>query len=178
MATRYRAGSRSGTLRFGQVSAVSGGERWGGWRDRIVPAVSGAPAQFVRWAIAGAVVTAVYVGSTVLLSGPVGLDIQVAIPISYAVGVALHFTLQRYVVFRDVEAFALAMHHQLGRYVVIGLTQYLATAATTALLPALFGMPELVAYLIAMATISLTTFFVMRGGVFHPAPVEGPPEES
>ena len=108
-----------------------------------------------------------------LLSGPVGLDIQVAIPITYTVAVALHFALQRYVVFHDVGAFALAMHHQVGRYVAIGLTQYAVTAATTALLPKLLGIPPLLAYFIAVVTFSVTGFFVLRGGVFHPAPIEG-----
>lgn len=119
--------------------------------------------------MSGAVVAAVYLGGTALLSGPGGLHIQVAILISYAVAIALHFTLQRYVVFHDVGAFALAMHHQVGRYVVIGLTQYTVTAATTALLPKVFGIPPLLAYFIAVIAFSLTGFLVLRGGVFHPA---------
>jgi putative flippase GtrA len=173
MAGPYRAGR--GRERYGspQVSAVSSGERSGGVRDRIARAAGGMPvAQFVRWAMSGAVVTAVNLGGTALLYGIAGLDIQVAIPISFTVGVALHFALQRYVVFQDVRAFALAMHHQVGRYVVIGVTQYAATAATTALLPELFGTPPLLAYFIAMVTFSVTSFFVLRGGVFHPAPLE------
>ena len=153
------------------VSADSGHERSGGVRDRITRAAGGTPAQFMRWVVSGAVVAAVYIGGTVLLSGPLGLDIQLAIPISYTVAVALHFALQRYMVFHDVETFALAMHYQLGRYVVIVLTQYAGTAAATALLPTLLGMPPLLAYFIAVITFSVTSFFVLRGGVFHPAPV-------
>ncbi len=141
-------------------------------------ASSVAPAGFVRWAISGTTVAISYVGATALLSGPLGVDIQVAIPIAYVSAAVLHFTLQRYFVFHDAGAFALAIHHQIGRYVAIGLTQYGLTAVTTAALPALFGIPDLVAYLLATVAFSVTAFFVLRGGVFQPAPVESPAGDS
>jgi putative flippase GtrA len=106
-------------------------------------------------------------------SGPVGLEIQAAIPIAYLLAVSLHFTLQRYFVFHDAGAFALAVHHQVGRYVVIGLAQYGGTAAMTALLPALFGIPSLSAYFIAAIGFALTTFFLLRSHVFHREPAGG-----
>jgi putative flippase GtrA len=121
-----------------------------------------------RYAVAGAVVALVYVGGTLLLSGPVGLPIQAAIPIAYVVAVALHFVLQRTFVFRHDGDFALSVHEQVVRYVLIAATQYPATAALTALLPELTGVSDQVAYLITVALISLTFFFVLRGGVFHP----------
>jgi putative flippase GtrA len=121
-----------------------------------------------RYAVAGAIVAMVYVGGTLLLSGPVGLPIQAAIPIAYAVAVALHFLLQRTFVFRHDGEFALSVREQIIRYLLIAATQYPATAALTALLPALFGMSDQVAYLITVALISLTSFFVLRWGVFHP----------
>jgi putative flippase GtrA len=121
-----------------------------------------------RYAVAGAIVAMVYVGGTLLLSGPVGLPIQAAIPIAYVVAVALHFLLQRTFVFRHDGEFALSVREQIVRYLLIAATQYPATAALTALLPALFGMSDQVAYLITVAVISLTFFFVLRWGVFHP----------
>jgi hypothetical protein len=60
------------------------------------------------------------------------------------------------------------VREQIVRYLLIAATQYPATAALTALLPALFGMSDQVAYLITVALISLTFFFVLRWGVFHP----------
>lgn len=110
----------------------------------------------------------VYVGGTLLLAGPVGLPIQAAIPIAYAVAVATHFLLQRGFVFRHDGGFALSVHEQVARYLLIAATQYPATAALTALLPALFGISGQAAYLITVAIISLTFFFVLRLGVFHP----------
>jgi putative flippase GtrA len=113
-------------------------------------------------------VAAVYVGGTLLLSGPVGLPIQAAIPIAYAVAVAFHFLLQRVFVFRHDGGFALSVREQVVRYLLIAATQYPATAALTALLPAIFDLSDQVAYLITAAIISLTSFFVLRLGVFHP----------
>jgi putative flippase GtrA len=121
-----------------------------------------------RYAVAGAIVAMVYVGGTLLLSGPVGLPIQAAIPIAYVVAVALHFLLQRTFVFRHDGEFALSVREQIIRYLLIAATQYPATAGLTALLPVLFGMSDQVAYLITVALISLTSFFVLRWGVFHP----------
>jgi putative flippase GtrA len=118
--------------------------------------------------VAGAAVAAVYVGGTLLLSGPVGLPIQAAIPIAYVVAIAFHFLLQRLFVFRHDGDFALSVREQIVRYLLIAATQYPATAGLTALLPALFGISDQVAYLITVALISLTSFFVLRWGVFHP----------
>jgi putative flippase GtrA len=122
----------------------------------------------LRYTVAGGLVALLYVGGTLLLSGPVGLPIQIAIPIAYAVAVACHFLLQRLFVFRHEGGFALSAREQIVRYLIIAATQYPATAALTALLPAIFDISERTAYLITVVVISLTFFFVLRWGVFHP----------
>jgi putative flippase GtrA len=124
--------------------------------------------QLVRYAIAGATVAVVYVGLTLLLSGPAGLAIQAAIPIAYVTAITVHFTLQRWFVFHDAGAFALAMHHQVGRYLVIGLVQYATTAAATAVLPGVLDLPEKLVYVGAVGVISAVSFVLLRTSVFHP----------
>jgi putative flippase GtrA len=133
-------------------------------RDAVSPAARG---QLMRYAIAGATVAAVYIGLTLSLSGPAGLDIQAAIPIAYVTAICLHFTLQRWFVFHDAGAFALAMHHQIGRYVVLGLSQYGLTAAATAILPGALDLPERVVYVCAVGAISGISFILLRTRVFH-----------
>jgi putative flippase GtrA len=118
--------------------------------------------------VAGVAVAVVYVGGTLLLSGPVGLPIQAAIAIGYVVAIACHFLLQRLFVFRHEQGFALSVREQMLRYLVIAATQYPATAALTALLPVVFGLSDQVAYLITVGVISMTFFFVLRWRVFHP----------
>jgi putative flippase GtrA len=134
-------------------------------REAVSP---GGRAQLVRYGIAGAIVAVVYIGLTLLLSGPVGLPIQAAIPIAYTTAIAAHFTLQRWFVFHDAAVFALAMHHQVGRYLVIGLIQYSATALATAVLPGVVGLPERVVYICAVGVISAASFVLLRTSVFHP----------
>lgn len=121
----------------------------------------------LRWALAGAIVTGVYAGLTLLLAGPLGLHIQGAIPIAYVSAVALHFSLQRWFVFRSSRSFALAVHHQIGRYVAIGACQYALTAAGTAILPPQLGVSDEAAYLLTLVTVSGATFLILRSRVFH-----------
>jgi putative flippase GtrA len=134
-------------------------------RQALSPEARG---QLVRYGIAGATVAVVYIGLTLLLSGPVGLPIQAAIPIAYVTAITVHFTLQRWFVFHDAGAFALVMHHQVGRYLAIGLVQYATTAAATAVLPSVLGLPEKVVYVAAVGVLSVGSFVLLRTSVFHP----------
>ena len=125
----------------------------------------------VRYALVGASVWLFYVGLTLLLSGPVGLPIQVAIIIALVIALTTHFLLQRYFVFRSAE-FALSVGAQVRRYLFMGAFLYAAAAAATSVLPALLGLSEQVVYLAATALSSLATFLFLRWGVFHgPEPV-------
>jgi putative flippase GtrA len=148
-------GTRAGTVRGVLSDAVSAETR----------------GQLARYAIAGATVAVVYVGLTLLLSGPAGLPIQAAIPIAYVTAITVHFSLQRWFVFRDAGVFALAMHHQVGRYLAIGLAQYGTTALATAVLPGVLGLPEKLVYVGAVGVISAVSFVFLRTSVFH-APSE------
>ena len=153
MSAAGRAGRRAGRVLGGPLRRVLG---------------PGATGQAARYAIAGATVATMYVGATLLLSGPAGAPIQVAIPVAYFTAVSLHFVLQRFFVFASANAFALAVHHQIGRYVVIGASQYVLTAASTALLPPALGLSEQVVYVGTVVVISATTFLFLRTRVFHP----------
>lgn len=123
-----------------------------------------------RYAIAGAIVAATYIGLTLLLDGPVGLALQAAIPVGYVLAVSLHFILQRFFVFADADAFALTGAQQVRRYLVIGAVQYAITALATATLPELLGVDERVIYVAVVVFISACTFLMLRTRVFHAAP--------
>src|SRR4051812_34831471 len=64
--------------------------------------------QALRFVVSGATVAVVYLGLGLLLSGPLGVPIQVAIPVSYVLSVLLNYTLQRTFVFAHSETFALS----------------------------------------------------------------------
>lgn len=125
-------------------------------------------AQGLRFMISGGLVAGVYVGTTSLLGEVVGIAFQLAIAIGFIVAISLHFTLQRLFVWDKLRNFALPIRHQAMRYLFLAALQYAATAAGTAALPTLFGLPAEIAYLLTAAVVSVSNFFLMRSRVFHP----------
>lgn len=134
-------------------------------KRRVILLVSGEP---FRFAVAGGVTALVYFGGTLLLSGPVGLPIQLSILVAYATSLAVHFTMQRVLVFRDHDAFELAVHQQAGRYLTLAAIQYAFTATATAVLPSALGLSDQVVYVLSAGTAACVTFLVLRRHVFHP----------
>jgi putative flippase GtrA len=125
--------------------------------------------QPLRYVLAGGATALTYFAVTLLLAGPAGLPIQAAIPLGYVTGLVMHFTLQRYFVFRSHAGFALALHHQLGRYLLLALAQYAFTAAATAILPDVLGVDERIVYVCAALCATVTVFLTLRAKVFVPA---------
>jgi putative flippase GtrA len=134
--------------------------------------------QGLRFALAGGVVALVYLLSTLTLSAVVGLPFQLALAIGFCMGLAVHFTLQRFFVWAPRGGFALPLHHQVGRYLLVTGAQYGITAVSVALLPAALGLPTEVVYLATAALITSANFLIFRNGVFHvsssaPEPASG-----
>lgn len=120
----------------------------------------------VRYAINGSATTLLYIFLTLLLDGPGGLPIQVAIPLAYSSSLVVNFTLQRAFVFRSA-GFALSRRKQLVRYLAAVLVQYAITATSTAKLPRLLGVPERDVYVVTVLCLALCAFLTLRSVVFH-----------
>ncbi len=123
----------------------------------------------VRYGVNGTASTVLYILLTLLLEGPGGVAIQVAIPVAYALALVCNFTLQRTFVFPRAEGFALAPRAQLARYVGAVLVQYAITATATAKLPGLLGVPETDVYVATVLCLAVAAFLTLRTVVFHPA---------
>jgi putative flippase GtrA len=128
---------------------------------------SGIAGQGARFALAGGIVTLVYLGATTLLASVVGLPFQVALAVGFSVALMVHFTLQRTFVWAHSEEFALPLHHQAGRYLVAASAQYGITVASTALLPSILGVPTEVVYLATVALVVSANFLLFRHRIFH-----------
>lgn len=122
----------------------------------------------LRYCVSGGAVAVVYLGVPVVLNGGAGVPIEVTIPIAYLLAISLHFTLQRYFVFRHVPVFSLSGRGQIGRYAMIAAIQYPTTAVATALLPGVLGLSSRATFLIVAVTMSVTIFLVLRAHIFHP----------
>jgi putative flippase GtrA len=127
----------------------------------------GIAGQGFRFVVAGTLVASVYIAVTTLLHDAFAVRFQVALAIGFVVSVSLHFTLQRLFVWRHYQKFALRAHHQAMRYLTVCGAQYGITAASTAELPRLVGLPVEVVYLLTMVTVAGINFVVFRGRVFH-----------
>jgi putative flippase GtrA len=137
----------------------------------------GLAGQGVRFVISGTIVAFVYVAVTTVLHDAFSLRFQVALAIGFVTSVSLHFTLQRFFVWRHYEKFALRAHHQAARYLAVCGAQYGVTALSTSQLPGLVGLPVEVVYLVTMLTVAGVNFVVFRGGVFH-ADTAGAPQSA
>jgi putative flippase GtrA len=122
----------------------------------------------LRYGLVGVLTFSLYIGLTLVLSGPVGIHIQVAIPIAYVCALAVHFSLQRWFVWAHHEEYALASHVQAGRYLLVALAQYLFTALMTAILPSALGVSAQVVYVVSAIAAAGVTFLALRFAVFHP----------
>jgi putative flippase GtrA len=126
----------------------------------------------IRYALAGAAVAGVYLGTPLMLNGVLGVPIQIAIAVAYVLAVTLHFNLQRHFVFGHVDRFALSPRQQISRYILIGAIQYPTTALAIAFLPGLLGVSERLVFVTVTLCISATLFLVLRVHVFHPSAEE------
>jgi putative flippase GtrA len=124
-------------------------------------------AQPVRYVAVGGLVTLTYLGLTLLLAGPLGVPIALAIVVGYAVAITLHFLLQRHYVFAHVASFRLELSAQVVRYVVIGGTQLALTVASTRWLPSLLGISAKAAYVSTVVVLTAGGFLLLRHRVFH-----------
>jgi putative flippase GtrA len=131
---------------------------------------SGILRQGLRFALAGSAVALVYLTTTTVLAGVLGVPFQVALAIGFCTGLAVHFTLQRLFVWRGHEQFALPLHHQAGRYLMVAAAQYGVTAASTSLLPPILGVSTEIVYLVTVSMLICMNFMVFRSLVFHAGP--------
>jgi len=131
-------------------------------------APAGLVGQGARFVLSGGVVALVYFAVTTVLAEVVGLPFQVALPIGSAVGISVHFTLQRLFVWTHHEAYALPLHHQARRYLTLAVTQYGITAATTSLLPGALAVPTEAVYIATALLLGAVNFLLFRYVIFHP----------
>jgi putative flippase GtrA len=129
---------------------------------------AGLAGQGVRFVLSGGVVALVYFTVTMLLAEVVGLPFQLALPLGAAVGISMHFTLQRMFVWAHHEEYALPLHHQARRYLTVAVAQYGVTAASTSLLPGPLGLPTEAVYVTTALLLGAGNFLLFRYIVFHP----------
>jgi putative flippase GtrA len=124
-------------------------------------------AQGIRFALSGVIVSIVYIAITTVLAEVSHLEFQLALAIGWCAAVSIHFTLQRLFVWAHEARFALPFAHQVGRYMLVACAQLGVTVTSTAVLPAVLGLPAEAIYLMTAVLLTLINFVVFRNGIFH-----------
>ena len=96
--------------------------------------------QLLRFGLAGAFVFGIYTGGTLLLSGPVGLPIVLAIAIRACRSRwPINFTMQRHFVFLDHDTFALGRRGPSSPATPRGVCNYALTTSSSSPSPTPWG---------------------------------------
>jgi putative flippase GtrA len=127
-------------------------------------------AQAARFGVSGGVVALVNAGTMTVLVAIAGVPAQLALLISYVLGLAIHFTLNRQWVFSAVTRDHLRLSAQGVRYVTSAASIYVFTAVALAVLPHALGIRVLAVYYLTVVVLAVANFLVLRRWVFRIAP--------
>jgi putative flippase GtrA len=139
-----------------------------GLRDRLRSGARRLP-RIARFGLSGGAVALVNLGVMTVLVAGFDVRAQIGLIVSYALGLAVHFTLNRQWVFSPEDAFHLHLTAQGVRYVCSAAAIYALTALSLALLPGALGVPSLAVYYVTVLALSIANFFVLRSFVFRAA---------
>ena len=123
----------------------------------------------VRFVLTGGSVALIHlslVSAMVLL----GIDIQLALILSYLVSLTIHFTLNRQWVFANDQGYAFRLSLQGLRYLCTAALSYAVTAAAIAFLPGVLGLPELAVFFLVTGAMACVTFVILQLWVFRGGP--------
>jgi putative flippase GtrA len=122
-----------------------------------------------RFGLSGGVVALVNTGSMTVLVAGFSIRPQIALILSYALGLTVHFTLNRQWVFSSEDAYHLHLTVQGMRYISSAAMIYGLTALALATLPGSLDVPSLGVYYVTVIALSFVNFFVLRSFVFRTA---------
>jgi putative flippase GtrA len=122
-----------------------------------------------RFGMSGGVVALVNLGAMTVLVAGFDTRPEIALLASYALALAVHFTLNRQWVFSSGRGYHLHLTAQGTRYIGCAVTIYGVTALALATLPHALGVPVLAVYYTASLVLSIANFFVLRTFVFRAA---------
>jgi putative flippase GtrA len=136
---------------------------------RVLRGLAGRLPRGARFGLSGGAVALVNLGAMTLLVAGFDVRPQIALVVSYALGLAAHFTLNRQWVFSPDDAYHLHLTVQGARYLCSAAAIYGLTALSLAVLPGALGVPSLPVYYVTVLALSVVNFFVLRSFVFRAA---------
>jgi putative flippase GtrA len=120
-----------------------------------------------RFALSGIAVQAAYAALMAVLLLGVDLPRQVALAISYAGALVVHFTLNRQFVFIPSDGYVHGLSSHGKRYVLTAIVVYGITALALAVLPEALGVAPYLAWLLVTMVIAVLNFLLLGRFVFR-----------
>jgi putative flippase GtrA len=120
-----------------------------------------------RFALSGLAVQGVYAALMAVFLLGVDLHRQLALVLSYAGALTVHFTLNRRFVFAPSAGYAHGLSSHGKRYLVTAVGVYGATALGLAVLPGALGVAPYLAWLMVTVTIGVLNFVLLGRFVFR-----------
>lgn len=125
------------------------------------------PRTLLRFAFTGGIVALTQMSVMTVLVALLDFPAQPALIVAYLAALAVHFTMNRNFVFSSDAGYALHLSAQGIRYLALVLCGYSLTALSLAVLPGLLGLPQLAVYFMTVACLSLFSFLILQGWIFH-----------
>jgi putative flippase GtrA len=122
-----------------------------------------------RFGLSGSAVALVNLGAMTLLVEGFDVGAQIALVVSYVLGLLAHFTLNRQWVFSPDDAYHLHLTVQGVRYFCSAAAIYGLTALSLATLPGALDVASLAVYYVVVIALSVVNFFILRSFVFRAA---------
>jgi putative flippase GtrA len=120
-----------------------------------------------RFALSGVAVQGVYAALMAVLLLGVDLPRQLALAVSYAGALIVHFTLNRQFVFAPGDGYAHGLGSHGTRYVLTAIVVYGITALGLAVLPEALGLAPYLAWFLVTMAIAVLNFMLLGRFVFR-----------
>jgi putative flippase GtrA len=120
-----------------------------------------------RFALSGVAVQTVYTALMAVLLLGADLSRQLALAISYAGALIVHFTLNRGFVFVRSGGYRHGLSSHGKRYVLAAILVYVATALGVAVVPEALGVTPFVAWVLVVVVLSAFNFVLLDRFVFR-----------
>lgn len=120
--------------------------------------------QVFRFLVSGGTATVTHLGTFYVLSSVFGVWYGVATTIGFLLGFGVSFNLQKYWTFQDRQK--TGVHKQAGLFFVLQIGNLLANLLAMMLLVEIVRVPEIIAQIIVLGLLAVTTFVLAKFVVF------------
>lgn len=119
---------------------------------------------FIKFLVIGALTAGIYISLFIFLFNVLHENYQVAVSVSYAVSVVLHFSANRKFTFKNRTS---VLAQQLPRYLILLLINYVITLIVMYLAMELFHIPSYIGIVLTIAATFMLSYLLSKFWIFQ-----------